>query len=185
MAGLFGIGGSGAKTDRKFQLQSWGDLQSLVGPAATKGETQTKEGIGGLSKARNYFEAIASGDPAKMNAVLAPQISAIKGQTGQAVNTLNQFSGRSGGTASAAQQLSIEASRSIQNLFDILGPEAMKEVSQISGTQEALGQGLTDIAASAAGEMGAQASGDITGARQRQDAQQGAILEGLGSLFGL
>jgi hypothetical protein len=183
MAGLFGIGGSAAKTDRKYQLQSWGELSSLFGPAAKAGQKQTAEGAEGLTKSRNYFEALMSGDPAKMSAVLAPQISTLQQQTGRGVNTLGQFAGRSGGTAAQAQELGIEAQRSIQNLFDLLGPEAAKEVASISGAQESMGMGLTDIAASAAGEVGAQASGSRQQTVPQQQQQQAAIMEALAALI--
>jgi hypothetical protein len=183
--GLFGIGGSAAKTDRNAQLTSWGQLQSLFGPAKAMGEQQTAAGAGGLTTARNYFEAIASGDPAKMSAVLAPQISTIQGQTGARVNTIGQFSGRSGGTAAQATDLGTEATRAIQNLFDLLGPEAMKEVAAISGTQEAFGQGETGIALSAAGEVGAQAGGARATDVPVQQAQQAAAMEAIVALAGL
>ena len=183
MGGLFGIGGSAAKTDRKFQLRSWGDLQNLFTSTSAAGGMQTAKAGAGLDTARNYFEAIASGDPAKMNAVLAPQINTIKQQTAANVNTLGQFSGRSGGTAAQATQMGSDATIAIQNLFDLLGPEAAKEVAGISALQGNLGLGELGIAESAAGTVGGQS----TNARQTdvpvQQAQQAAVMDILAGIF--
>lgn len=185
MAGLFGIGGSAAKTDRKQQLQSWGELQSLFGPAASLGQSQAQAGAANLGTASNYFNAILSGDPTKMSQALAPQISAIQNQTSQGVNTLNQFGSRSGGTAAAVSQEGIAAQQAVQNLFDLLGPEAAAEVANIGGTQESLGTGQEQLAAGVAGTVGAQAGG----ARQLdvpvQQAQQEAVIQSIASLAGL
>lgn len=185
MAGLFGIGGAAAKTDRKYQLDSWQKLQGLFGPAAKAGQAQTAEGAGGLTKSRNYFEALMSGDPSKVSAVLAPQVSTIQQQVGQGVATTGQFAGRSGGTAAQTQQMGFEAQRAVQNLFDLLGPEAAKEVAAIGGTQEGLGIGLQDLAAGTASTVGAQATQARPGDVAQQQAQQGAILQALGALAGL
>lgn len=185
MGGLFGIGGSSAKTDRKFQLSSWGALQSLVDPLTKEGRAETTEGAKNLSSSGNYFAALMSGDPAKMSKVLAPQISGIKSQVGQQVGTINQFSGRSGGTAAAVQQEGVEAQRAIQNLFDLLGPEAAGELAKIGGMQESLGLNETSIGANAAAEVGSQASGSRSGDLAQQNAEQSGILDAGLALFGL
>jgi hypothetical protein len=120
-----------------------------------------------------------------MSAVLAPQISAIQQQVGQNIATTGQFQGRSGGTAAGIQQQGYAAQQAVQNLFDLLGPQAASELAAISGTQEGLGMGQTQLAESAAATTGAQASG----ARQidvpLQQSQQGAVLGGLTALVGL
>lgn len=157
MGGIFGIGGTASKTDRQHQLQSWGDLQNIFNFGFGQGTGQVKEGSEGLTKARNYFDAIMSGDQAQMAKVLAPQISTIQNQTQQRINTQSQFGNRSGGTNAFAQSTSEDATRAVQQLFDMLGPEAAKEVASISGTQEGLGSNLLGMAGSAAGTLGAQA----------------------------
>ena len=185
MAGLFGIGGSAAKTDRSQQLQSWGDLNQLFNQQSQFGFGQEQAGAQGLGASSNYFSALMSGDPAKMSAALAPQISTIQGQASQNINTLGQFTGRSGGTASAQVAAETEAGTAVQNLFDLLGPEAATELAAISGTQESLGQAAVGLGESAASTAGAQASN----ARQTdvpvQQAQQAAVMEAIASLAGM
>lgn len=185
MGGLFGIGGSAASTDRKNQLTSWGQLSSLFGPASSTGQQQVSQGAKGLSTASNYFSDIASGDPAKMSSALAPQISAIQQTTGQGVNTIGQFSGRSGGTAAAATQEGFAAQQAVQNLFDLLGPEAMKEVASISGVQEELGTGQEGLAADVAGTVGSQAGKARETDVPVQQAQQAAVMQAIVSLAGM
>ena len=185
MAGLFGIGGSSAKTDRKFQLQSWGDLQNLFNSESKQGQATLSSGLGGVGKAKDYWSALMSGDPTKMSQALAPQISAIKGQSGQAIRGLEQFSGRSGGTSAAVQSQNAQAQSAIQNLFDMLGPEAAQEFGNLSEFETGAGAGLLGQAAGAAGEVGAQAGGARPGDQQLQQSQQSSVLTGLATLFGL
>lgn len=162
MSGIFGIGGSSNKTDRKFQLQSWGDLQNLFGEANKRGTSTFDTGTGDVGKARDYWTALMSGDPTKMSQALAPQISAIKGQSGQAIRGLEQFSGRSGGTSAAVQAQNFEAQSAIQNLFDMMGPMSAQELEKLGISEQGMGAGLLSTAGSAASEIGSQAGQDRT-----------------------
>lgn len=157
MGGIFGLGGSSSKTDRKHSLEGWGALKDIMYNTKASGLKQTAEGAGGLTSAADYFKALMSGDQAKMSQVLAPQISVIKGQNQQRVNTLAQFGNRSGGTNAAAQSDTEAATKSIQQLFDMLGPQAAEEVARISGVQESLGSNLLGISTHAAGTLSGQA----------------------------
>lgn len=123
------------------------------------GLDQSKEGAGNLTSSADYFKSLMSGDPAKMSAVLAPQISILKGQNAQRLATASQFSNRSGGTNARMQQDTEDTQRSIQQLFDMLGPEAAREVATIGGVQEGLGNNLLGISTSASSSLAGQAGG--------------------------
>jgi hypothetical protein len=183
MAGLFGVGGSAAKTDRKFQLQSWGDLANIFGQQQQQGAQLSQAGGKNLGTGANYWNAILSGDPTKMSAALAPQISAIKGQTGQNIAGLQQFSGRSGGTNAAVQNETVSAQTAIQNLFDLLGPEAAQQLTQIGEFQTSAGLTAEEGAAGTAGELASATGSARPGDQAQQQAQQAAVMEGLTSLF--
>jgi hypothetical protein len=185
MAELFGIGGSAAKTDRKYQLQSWGELNDMFGAEKKRGLSTLDTGLADTGKAKDYWSALMSGDPTKMSAVLAPQISTIKKQSGQQIAGLNQFSGRSGGTAAAVQQANTEALSSIQNLFDMLGPTAAEEFTKLAGFETETGRGLLEDASASAAEVGQQAGASRPGDQQMQQQQQQAIIQGIGSLLAL
>ena len=185
MAGLFGIGGSSAKTDRKFQLKSWGDLQNLFNATSKAGSTELKAGIGDVNKSKDYWSALMSGDPTKMSQVLAPQISTLRAQAGQNIMGLEQFSGRSGGTSSAVQAENVEAGRAIQNLFDMLGPEAAQEFSKLSEFEVGAGESLLSTSGSAASEIGQQAGSARPGDQQMQQQQQQAVIQAIAALAGL
>lgn len=164
--------GGAAKTDRQNQLGSWNDLNSVFDFGSKSGENQITQGAAGLSSASDYFKALMSGDQAKMAQVLAPQISTIKDQQQQRVNTLSQFGNRSGGTNAQAQSDTEAAGKSIQQLFDMLGPEAAQEVAQISGQQEGLGTGVLGLGTQAAGTVGQQ-SGTARVSDMANEAQTG------------
>lgn len=185
MSGLFGIGGSSAKTDRNFQLKSWGDLNSLFGSESKTGKQELSTGIGDINQAKGYWQSIMSGDPTAMSKALAPQISAIKGQSGQNIRGLQQFAGRSGGTSSAVQAQNVEAQSAIQNLFDLLGPEAAQEFGKLAGFEVGTGEELLGQAGSAASTVGSQASGARPGDQSMQNDQQGAVITSLATLMGL
>lgn len=170
VGGIFGLGGSSSKTDRSHELESWGNLKNIMYQTHKAGQDQTAEGTKGLSSAADYFKALMSGDSAKMSQVLAPQISIIKGQNQQRLNTTAQFGNRSGGTNASMQQGTEAAHKSIQELFDMLGPEAAKEFAGISGIQEQLGQGSTSESIAASSALGNQ-----TGEQRQQDIQNEAM----------
>lgn len=185
MGGLFGIGGSAAKTDRKQQINSWGALQNLAGTETRAGGRELLAGEGGVNKAKDYWSALMSGDPTAMSKVLAPQISAIKGQSGQNIRGLQQFSGRSGGTSGAVQAENVEAMSAIQNLFDMLGPMAAEEFGKLSEFQTEAGSGLLGMAGENEATIGSQATGSRQTTVPQQQGQQAAVLQALGALAGL
>lgn len=185
MAGLFGVGGAAAKTDRKQQLNSWGELTSLFNFGSNQGKEQVKTGASGLKTAGDYFKALQSGDRAKMSSVLAPQISTIQGQTAQQRSTASQFGDRSGGTNASIQASENQATAAIQSMFELLGPDAAKEFASISGAEESAGLGLLGEAGSAASTTGAQATNARPGDQAMQSEQQTAIIQALGALAGL
>lgn len=185
MGGLFGIGGSSAKTDRKMQLQSWGDLMNLFGNESRAGGREYAQGTKTLQGASDFWKAIMSGDPSKISSLLAPQISQIRGQAGQNIAGLEQFSGRSGGTSGAVQAENVEAARAVQNLMDLLLPEAVQQETGIGEFQTGAGLDLLGMASANAAEVGSQASSARPGDQALQQSQQASVLETLGTLVGL
>jgi hypothetical protein len=158
MGGIFGIGGSGSKTTRTNQLGSWGDLFQLFGYTEPTGMGATTSGLTNLSNAGNYFNTLMQGNRPAIAQTLAPQISTIQGQKQQSLNTLQQFSPRSGGTNAAVQSTTQEAQTAVQNLIDMLGPLSAEEVAAIGGQQAGVGLGLLGEAGSEAGTVGGQAT---------------------------
>jgi len=183
--GLTMFGGHASNTDRKNQLESWGDLKNIMYNSSQLGRDQSAEGAKGLSSSADYFKALMSGDPAKMSQVLAPQISVIQNQNAQRLNTASQFGNRSGGTNAAMQAGTEAANKSIQELFDMLGPESAKEFAQISGIQESLGSQQEGISSNAASSLGYQAGNTRAGDRasEEQSAQAGA--QAVAAILGL
>lgn len=97
-------------------------------------------GESNLSQASSFWSSILSGNQSKINKMLGPEISAIKGQGQQAKLTTAQFGNRAGGT-NAAMQMTDEKSRaSVNNLISsLLGTSAS---SLGSSGSSLLGQGM-------------------------------------------
>jgi hypothetical protein len=185
MGEIFRLGGHASNTDRKNQLESWGNLKDIMYNSKATGIKQTNEGAAGLSSAADYFKALMSGDQAKMSQVLAPQISVIQNQKQQQLNTASQFGNRSGGTNASMQRGTEDATRSVQELFDMLGPEAAKEFATISGTQEGLGSNLLGISANSASNLGAEAGHTRAEDRAGESATADAGMQAVAALLGL
>lgn len=186
MSGLFGIGGSKAKTDRKYELASMGELQNLFGAESKAGQGLLDTGTADVGKSKDYWSALMSGDPTKMSAVLAPQISTLKKQSGQAIGNIQQFGDRSGGNSGAVVAQNSEALSSIQNLFDMLGPMAAEQFTKLAGFEVGSGESLLGMAGNSAATTGEIAqNARLNGDQKAQNDQQGAILSTLGSIFGL
>lgn len=183
--GLTMFGGHASNTDRQNQLESWGDLKNIMYNTSQTGRDQVTEGSKGLSSSADYFKALMSGDQAKMSQVLAPQISVIQGQKQQQLNTTAQFGNRSGGTNASMQKGTEDANRSIQELFDMLGPEAAKEFAAISGTQESLGAGQEALSTSAASNLGNNSGTTRLADRQSEQEAAQAGATAVAALMGL
>lgn len=185
MGAIFSLGGHASNTDRQHQLEGWGDLKNVMYNTFAEGNPQVKEGQGNLTSAADYFKALMSGDQAKMSQVLAPQISVIKGQNQQRINTLSQFGNRSGGTNAATQSLQEDATRSIQQLFDMLGPEAAKEVGAIGSAQEGAGTNLLNLSRGAASDLSANAGGTRSEDRASEAALAQSGAQAVAALLGI
>lgn len=163
--GLFGIGGSSAKTDRKYQLPAWQNLLDISKYASTTGE-------GALGQGLNFWETLMSGSLSDITQLLAKPISNIQNQTEQTKKTTAEFGDRSGGTNAALQNISTTEDANIQALIDAIIPQAATQVTDI-------GQNLINTAVNASGDV----AGTTTQARQNDvattQAIQGAILSSL------
>lgn len=180
MAGLFDIGGSGNKTDRKTELNAWGALNTIGDWANTFGQNQATQGANNLTTAGNFFNTLLSGNPVATAQVLSPEISTVQNQTQQKLDTTQQFNNRSGGTNESLVATGDTGTASIQQLIATLLGQSGQEVANIGTTQESLGQTAVNEAAKAFSTIASQAGDDrTTFAGPLQQSQQGSILSTL------
>jgi len=177
--GLFGIGGSGAKTSRKNELGAWGNLNSIGGWATPSGENQITAGSKNLNTASDFWNTLLSGDKTKIGQVLAPEISTITGQTQQQIDSNAEFGNRSGGTNATLNTLQTTKNSEIQNLIDSLLPQAATQVAQIGTAQEGAGLGVLGTGESAFSTVGAQSTDILPTQYKMQQQIQSAIISSL------
>ena len=109
------------------------NLGSLAGYSGNVGQQGTNAGLG-------YDLGILSGDPSKIAAVEAPEISQAQGQTQQNKNTVAQFGNRGGGMNSVMAGLDDATRAKLINLTGSLQQEAAQNAAQIG--QGATGQAI-------------------------------------------
>jgi hypothetical protein len=169
MSSLFsGSGSSG--TDRTFQLNSWGELENLIGGSVASGGQASNAGS-------NFLQSILSGDPTKIAASLGGDIGTLTNQGQQQKATNSEFSNRSGGTNATNQSIDTNTRGSIDSLISSL-------TSGAANSLLSFGLGEQSLAASAAGELGTLAGNARSGdqALQQQQAQQ--VIDMIGTLAG-
>ena len=180
MAGLFGMGGSASKTDRKQELKSWGDLSSLTDQSSKIGTQEVAAGQKATGKGEDFFSSLLSNDPGKVASAIAPQVNAVTGQEQQQRQQMAQFGNRGGGTNAASQHLGIDASSQITNLINTLLHQAATQESNIGLQREGLGLQSLSNASSTAGNLGTLTEG----ARQADKESEAAMGGGIASLVG-
>src|ERR1700690_2759367 len=75
------FGGSAAKTDRKEQLQGYGDLNNLFNFGFSSGKASTGAASDLLGQAGGYYSKLLSGDRATTMQAVAPTVNAATAQT--------------------------------------------------------------------------------------------------------
>jgi hypothetical protein len=106
---MFGIG-MGPSSNEK---QAYGSLASLGGFASHHGQ-------GDISAFEDFYRGIMSGDPTKINTILAPQMKGIRERGQQKIMTASQFGDRSGGTNASLQQTQDQTTSAINEMIDEL-----------------------------------------------------------------
>lgn len=120
---MFGIGYGPSANEKN----AFGSLTAASGFATNLGESA-------LSKSSSFFSDIISGDPSKTMSALAPQISGAKGRAQQGKKSLAEFSGRSGGTNSAAAGIDDSTRSSITSLIGSLTGSSASALASIGSS---------------------------------------------------
>ncbi len=136
MGGMFGLGGSASKTDRKNQLQGYGDLQNIFNyglPAGQQGQQQGQEQLG---QAGSYWSKLLGGDRTSIMSALQPEISSVTDQgNAQRRQAASMGTARGGGTNALNQQSQTQEAKQISNLVAGARPQAAQQVGQIGTTE--------------------------------------------------
>jgi hypothetical protein len=99
----------------------------------------TGVGESDTTAASKWYNDILSGDPTKMAQAVAPETSAIQGQTQQAKNQTAQFAPRSGGTAAAIAGLDANTRAQIIKLLGGLQSGSASSLASIGQNEQSMG----------------------------------------------
>jgi hypothetical protein len=92
-----------------------------------------------VTAASKWYNDILSGDPTKMAEAIAPETSAVQGETQQAKNQTAQFSPRSGGTAATIAGLDANTRAQIIKLLGGLQSHAASGDASLGTTEQGIG----------------------------------------------
>ena len=151
------LGGNAANTDRKKELEAYGDLERVFNQFQKYASQDRTAGAINEGRAGNFYSSILSGDPSKVAAAVAPASNASR-QTGeQEIKQLGSFGNRSGGTNTVAAGVK---ERGRGNLIDsILGAQtgSAGALAGLGGTQAGRASGELGASGSVASNLGSLA----------------------------
>ena len=165
------FGGSSAKTDRKFTLQGYGDLASLIQNLSGVGAATSSAGAADTGKASQYFSNIVSGDPSKVMAAVAPEAKALRDQaTQQKKQVANLGGARTGGTNAALQDITTKTRGQLTDVIAKQRGSAAGELGKIGAGETSAGINAFGTAAGAASDLASISAGSRMTSQQIHDA---------------
>lgn len=172
MGGFFSklFSGGSTKTDRKTQLQGFGDLQNIFnfGMDTSKqqlgaGQATTAEGLKTLQDPLKYWKTLLTGDRTAMAGAIAPEANAVQTAADAAKQQRGAMgTARGGGTAGINATAQDRVQAELDNLLFGLRPAAAGQVEKIGGEFANIGLKEIDQALGFAG-LGEDAARSITG----------------------
>jgi len=183
------FGGSGAKTDRKNQLQGYGDLNNLFNFGFSQGKAATGAATDLLGQAGGYYSKLLSGDRAATLSAVAPTVSTANSQTDAAKRQLSQSgTARGGGINATAQTLEDQKRSQIDQAVNSAKAGAAGGATATGGTLASEAGSLLGVGTSSATSLAdiASKSRDESNTLHQQSVQAASQLTNqlLDALFG-
>lgn len=175
------IGGNSAKTDRKYQLGAWGDLNNIFNFGMAQGQGQTAQGEATTQAAGEqlgapaaYYQNLLTGNRAAALNAVAPTANAAAAQSDAAQRQLSTMgTSRGGGTAAMGQQIATQKQAAIDKAIQEARSGAAAGATQVAGQTAAVGGQQLNAAMRllGLGEESASTVGSQAGGSRVQDAQ--------------
>jgi hypothetical protein len=164
LLGLLGggnvFGGSSAKTNRKFQLNSMADLNNLYNYAIPQGEAAMSAGQADIGAASNYWQNILSGNRTALNAAVAPERNMIlSSQDAARKQQSTMGTARGGGVASQNVQQGTQAQSAIDQATLAARPAAAKGLESTGSAELNAAFNALGLGEGSASSLGSIASG--------------------------
>lgn len=153
------FGGSSAKTDRKLQLQGYGDLQNLFNFALPTAKSGIMAGEDLLGKAGDYYSKILGGRQAATEAA-APVANAAAAQTDAAKRAIaSSGTARGGGVNAVTQTLEDRKRAQVDQAIQQARGGAAAGAAKVGSTMTAQAQNLLGLGESTATNLTSIAAG--------------------------
>jgi hypothetical protein len=162
--------GSGAKTDRRYQLSGFGDLSNVFNFALpnaeagyTAGQETEKSALSQLSGPAKYYSDLLSGNRQAATSAVAPVASVVNAQTDAQKRALaTGGTGRGGGVNAVGQQLETSKQAAIDQAINAAKGGAAAGATGVAKATSAVGQTQLDAALNLLG-IGTKAAGTLSG----------------------
>ena len=179
IGGLFG--GSQAKTNRKYQLQGFGDLSNLFNFGMASGANETGQSQGLLGQAGSYYSSLLSGDRTATLGAVAPTVNAANATTDATKRAISSSgTARGGGVNATTQTLEDQKRASIDNAVNSAKAGAAGGATAVGGTMASQAGNLLGL-----GEESASGLAGIKGTMRNKAAAVGDLSSNaLDALFG-
>jgi hypothetical protein len=170
------VGGSAAKTDRKNQLQGFGDLSNLFNFGFSSGTAETSQSQGLLGQAGQYYSQLLSGNRQATLSAVSPTVNAANQQTDATKRAIGTSgTARGGGVNATTSTLDDQKRASIDTAINAAKAGAAGGATSTGGTMASqagnlLGLGetsatnLTSLAGSSRSESNALHQQKVTAA---------------------
>lgn len=172
------MGPSGSATNTAEGLTQ--QQQKNANTAAQESQQTYKTTAPGLSTAENYYQALASGNPAALFKTIAPAVGQINQNSEAAANQIKQTTPRGGAQDLALQQNDITKAANVGNLATNAFTSSFPALASLAGT--GLGLSTNELSNAIAGLS--TASQTNTGLMNAQAEGKASTLGMLGSLGG-
>lgn len=185
MGGLFGIGGSWANTNRKFQLNSMAGLNNLFNFALPAGESTFAQGAADTGTASSYWRNLLSGNRQALDAAVAPERNAALSASDAAKRqAATMGTARGGGVAGENRTIGDRTQAAIDNAIMSVRGKAAEALGRTGSTELSAALNALGLGESAASNEGAVASNKSPTAGTA--AAEGQLIGSLlGGIFGL
>lgn len=174
-------GGKGGGSNKQLENSQAGladQLKSLL--SQQQGESSQLFGLAfpGLETSQNFYEGLASGDPGKIAALIAPAAQQVtQAATGAKQNII--ANAPAGGEKNLAlEQVDVDRGAQVGSLASQGYTSAFSALAQLGGQGVGLGQGAASTAISAGSAAGSQYSNLINEHLQQKGATLGAVGQG-------
>jgi len=174
--------GSGAKTDRKYQLAGFGDLSNVFNFALpnaeagyTAGQATQKDALSQLASPAQYYQSLLSGNRTSALNAVAPVTNVVNAQSdAQKRQLASSGTARGGGVNAVGQQLETSKQSAIDTAVNQAKAGAAAGATKVAGETSKVGDSQLNAALNLLG-IGAKSAENLTDLAGNSRAESNAL----------